>query len=202
MTVREAIAARRSIRKFTGQPVPHEKLLELIETARLSPSSCNSQPWRFKLVTAPDDIEWFSGPPSARQDWIATAGAVIICCVDPMAYMADSRATLKALRDAGLLTEEFRENVEENFLKPVASGPPALLKCAAGLNLAIAMSAMMLHAVEMGLGTTWVGRVEEAQVRERFKLPANIGVVGLLAVGYADEQPQPRPRKSPEEILL
>ena len=202
MTVRDAIAARRSIRKFTGQPVPRQQLLELVETARLSPSSCNSQPWRFKLVGAPEDIEWLSGPASSKQGWIAKAGAVLVCCVDAKAYMSDSRATVKALRDAGLLTEEFAQDVELRYLKPVESGSPALLKCAAALNLARAMSAMMLHAVEMGLGTTWVGRVEEKLVKEHFGLPEHIGVVGLLPVGYPDESPEPRPRRSLEEILL
>jgi len=202
MTVKEAIEKRRSIRRFTGEPVAVEELMELVEAARLSPSGCNSQPWRFRLVTDPDTVRWFGGEPTARQGWAGKAGAIIVCCVDIGAYLKDSRSTLKALRDAGLMTPEFAEDVEESYLKPAECGPPGLLKGAAVLNLGIAMSAMMLRAVEMGLGTTWIGRLEEGMVKEKLGLPEHLGVAALLAVGRPAEDPAPRPRKAVEEILV
>ena len=202
MTVKEAIAKRRSIRKFTDAPVSREHLMELIEAARLSPSGCNSQPWRFRLVTDRPTIGWFGGPATSKQGWIARAGAVIVSCVDTAAYMKDSRATICALRDAGMMTPEFASDVEENYLKPAECGPPGLLKGAAAMNLAIAMSAMTLRAVELGLGTTWVARLEEAIIKEKLGIPEQLGVVALLVVGYPAEDPDPRPRKSLEEILV
>lgn len=202
MNVKEAIEKRRSIRRFTDQPVSREELLELVEAARLSPSGCNSQPWRFRLVTERDDIAWLGGPATARQGWIAKAGGGIVCCVDTGAYMSDSRSTIAALRDAGLLTDEFAQDMENSYLKPAECAPPGVLRGAASLNLAVAMSAMMLRAVEMGLGTTWIGRLEEHMVRERFSLPGNLEVVALLVVGYPRENPAPRPRKALEEILV
>jgi nitroreductase len=202
MTVKEAIAKRRSIRRFTDEPVSREDLLELIEAARLSPSGCNSQPWRFRLVTDRPVIEWFAGTATSKQRWIAKAGAVIVCCVDATAYMADSRATIGALRDAGLLTPEFAQAVEDSYLKPAECGPPGVLKGAAALNLAIAVSAMMLRAVELGLGTTWVGRVDEDAVKNKLGLPGHLGIVALLAVGHPAEDPESRPRKALEDILV
>jgi nitroreductase len=202
MDVKDAIAARRSIRKYTQEPVSRELLLELIEAARLSPSGCNSQPWRFRLVTDRADIEWLGGPATAGQRWVGKAGAVIACCVDTSAYLCDSRATLRALREAGLMGEEFATDVDESYLKPAEAGPAGLLKGAAALNLAIAMSAMMLRATELGLGTTWMGRLEEGLVKNRLGLPEGVNVVALLAVGHPAEDPAPRPRKSLEEILV
>ncbi|MBI4805382.1 MAG: nitroreductase family protein [Desulfovibrio sp.] len=202
MTVKDAIAKRRSIRKFTSEAVSRESLMELIEAARLSPSGCNSQPWRFRLVTGSSEIEWFGGPATAEQRWVGRAGAVIVCCVDTSAYLCDSRATIRALREAGLMSPEFAEDVNESYLKPAEEGPKAVLKGAAGLNLAIAMSAMMLRAVELGLGTTWIGRLDEELIKERLGLPDSLGVVALLAVGYPGENPEPRPRKSLEDILI
>jgi len=61
---------------------------------------------------------------------------------------------------------------------------------------------MMLRAVELGLGTTWIGRLDETLIRERLGLPEGLGVVAMLAVGYPDENPEPRPRKKVEEILV
>lgn len=201
MTVKEAVARRRSIRKFTGDAVSGEDLAELIETARLCPSSINAQPWRFRVVTDRETILWFSGEPTSRQGWIASAGAVIVCCVDPQAYARDSRTTLHAMRDAGLITSEFSNEVEL-YIADFAEGPEALLRGAAGLNLAIAMSAMMLRAVELGLGTTWVGKVDDMMVRRRLELPDAVAVMALLVVGHPAEAPEQRPRKRLEEILI
>jgi nitroreductase len=46
--------ARRSVRKFTSQPVPRELLLDLTRAAMAAPSAVNRQPWAFLLV---DDAE-------------------------------------------------------------------------------------------------------------------------------------------------
>ncbi|MBO3803128.1 MAG: nitroreductase family protein [Candidatus Brockarchaeota archaeon] len=50
LEVREAIRKRRSIRKFKPYDLPKDKLLEILEAARLSPSYANTQPWRFIVV--------------------------------------------------------------------------------------------------------------------------------------------------------
>lgn len=54
LTTKEAIEKRRSIRNFKRDPVPFEHVLELIKSARLAPSGCNAQPWRFKIITDQD----------------------------------------------------------------------------------------------------------------------------------------------------
>jgi nitroreductase len=45
-----AIYMRRSIRKFTSQPVPDEKLLEFIRAGMNAPSAGNQRPWRFVII--------------------------------------------------------------------------------------------------------------------------------------------------------
>lgn len=44
---------RESCRRYADRPVEKEKLIALIEAARLSPSACNSQPWSFWVVNSP-----------------------------------------------------------------------------------------------------------------------------------------------------
>jgi nitroreductase len=51
MNVTEAVATRRSIRQFTGQPVETETLQRVLEKAQRSPSGGNTQPWSAVLVT-------------------------------------------------------------------------------------------------------------------------------------------------------
>ncbi len=47
MTFKELAMNRESCREFDERPVPHELLCDILETACLSPSACNSQPWRL-----------------------------------------------------------------------------------------------------------------------------------------------------------
>lgn len=57
MDVIDAIFARRSIRRYTDQPVEPEKLLCLLQAAMAAPSACNSNPWEFVVVTEPEPLQ-------------------------------------------------------------------------------------------------------------------------------------------------
>ena len=54
MEVLEAIRTRRSIRRFKQETVPPELIEKLLEAARWAPSSADSQPWEFIVVTDPE----------------------------------------------------------------------------------------------------------------------------------------------------
>lgn len=47
----QTIFARRSIRKYTSEPVGEETVKTLLETAMAAPSSSNRKPWHFIVVT-------------------------------------------------------------------------------------------------------------------------------------------------------
>lgn len=47
------LRARRSVRKFTSEPVDRAELQELLELAVLAPSASNLQPWRFIVADDP-----------------------------------------------------------------------------------------------------------------------------------------------------
>ena len=57
MEVKEVLQKRRSVRKFTREPVPEEAIHELLHAAMSGPSACNRMPWEFFVVTAPDILE-------------------------------------------------------------------------------------------------------------------------------------------------
>ena len=50
MNFNELILNRQSCRKFSDRRVEREKLEKIISMARLTPSACNSQPWRIHIV--------------------------------------------------------------------------------------------------------------------------------------------------------
>ena len=51
MDVMEAIRNRRSVRRYSAEPIPDDVLGAMCEALRLAPSACNNQPWRFIIVT-------------------------------------------------------------------------------------------------------------------------------------------------------
>ena len=56
------------------------------------------------------------------------------------------------------------------------------------IDVAIAIDHMTLRAVELGLGTCWVGAFNEGEVKQTINIPERIRVVELLTVGYTNDQ--------------
>ncbi len=68
-------------------------------------------------------------------------------------------------------------------------------------DTAIAIEHIALQAVELGLGTCWVAWYTQEEFRPVLNIPEDKYVVCVLTVGYPDEAPNPRPRKSLKEIV-
>jgi len=62
---------------------------------------------------------------------------------------------------------------------------------------------IMLAAHALGLGTVWLQTLRNVDdIRKLVNLPEDYVPVALLAVGYPDEKPEPKPRKSLSEITF
>lgn len=102
--------------------------------------------------------------------------------------------------------------------KFVAQAPVVIVVCAdperaataygeRGRNLyclqdtAAAVTNLMLAATGYGLGTCWVGAFSEAEVSRVLSLPPNLRPVAIIPVGYPDQTPAPRSRRSLEEVV-
>ncbi|KAF5059252.1 FMN reductase [anaerobic digester metagenome] len=69
------------------------------------------------------------------------------------------------------------------------------------VDLSIAVSFMILEAQELGLGTCWLGAFSEDAFKEILEIPDDIRIVAAFTLGYADEDPDPRPRKPLDEVI-
>ncbi|MCJ7635259.1 nitroreductase family protein [Candidatus Bathyarchaeota archaeon] len=69
------------------------------------------------------------------------------------------------------------------------------------IDSAIAMENMALTAWDMGIGSCCIGAFREDDVKKLLAIPENLRVVSLLTLGYADENPRPKNRKSLDEII-
>ena len=86
MDVLSAIQGRRSIRKYSNKPVEEEKLLNVLEAARLSPSAINQQNWKFIVVK---DSETRKGLTEAiGQPFVGEAPIILVSCgMEPESIM-------------------------------------------------------------------------------------------------------------------
>jgi nitroreductase len=70
------------------------------------------------------------------------------------------------------------------------------------IDVAIAMDHMSLAAVELGLGTCWIGAFDEGKVKEILGIPPAVRVVELMPLGYpADPSPKAKSRKPLSELV-
>jgi nitroreductase len=70
------------------------------------------------------------------------------------------------------------------------------------IDMAIAIDHVTLSAVEQGLGTCWIGAFSQDVAKKLLNIPENMRVVALLPLGYPEEIPDPRPRKSIGEVVV
>ncbi len=57
MDFSELLLKRESVRRYSQKPVAQKDIELIMEACRLAPSACNSQPWRFVVVTDPEPRE-------------------------------------------------------------------------------------------------------------------------------------------------
>lgn len=89
MELSHAILQRRSIRRFSAQPVPEEFLLQLVRAGAVAPSASNLQAWQFFLLTDPElvrKVDLFSPGLSGKPP-------VIIAICSDMNYVLEHGST-------------------------------------------------------------------------------------------------------------
>lgn len=174
METLEAIRTRRSIRRFLDRPVEEEKLQQLFEALRMSPSWANRQCWRLVVVTDRavreriselSYVESFFAPlgykTNPAKKGIAEAPVVIVACADPS-------------QSGSIWSQQY-------YLTDVG----------------IAAQSLMLAAHAQGLGSVFVGVFDEERLRSLLAIPPHIRVVGIFPVGYSAEQQKEAPARKP-----
>ncbi len=69
------------------------------------------------------------------------------------------------------------------------------------VNGSIALSFMMMKAADLGLGTCWLGAFTNDTIKDILDIPDEYTVIAVTPLGYPDESPAARPRKSMDEIV-
>lgn len=174
--VKDVMLARRSIRRYQARPVEEDKVAAVLAAACLAPSGSNTQPWRF-IVVRDDAKRAALAEVSHRQAWMKTAPVHIVCVAD---------STVRTQGEA-ILTVDEDSPAEE--VKQIIR------------DTAIAVDHLTLAAAAEGLGTCWVAWFRQAEIRPLLGVPPECYVVAVITLGYADEQPGPRPRQAVAEMV-
>lgn len=81
MNFKELILKRESCRNYSDKKVDRDDLVEIVDIASMSPSACNSQPWKFIIV---DDEKIKLIPPLLQgggfNKWTVNVPSFIIIC--------------------------------------------------------------------------------------------------------------------------
>lgn len=93
MDALEAICKRRSVREYTGEPIPREDLEKIVDAGRLAATGYNAQPWDFIVVTEQAMIEKLK----VAAQWMDKAAAIIAVVMDPSSrwWLEDGAAAVE-----------------------------------------------------------------------------------------------------------
>lgn len=198
MELSEVIASRRSIRKFKQEDISADTVRLLLDAARLAPSGSNIQPARFIVAQSQAAKEALGQ--CTPYKFIIKASVIFVCCAD-LKSLSTRDNRVGELLEAGAF-----DGVDVNFdsAAPYASAviEAEAAKAYLSMNVAIAVEHIVLKAVDLGLGSCWLGRFDRDKMKEYLQLDENIYPVVLLPVGYPDQTPKARPRFDLDKLVL
>lgn len=177
------IKSRRSIRRYTDQPVSQEAIFRLLEAAHWAPSAHNRQPWRFAVVTDRVKKEHLAGAMGSRLRADRTADGH-----DPADIERDVTRSYARLTGAPVLIIISTSLVEMDSYRDERRARHEWLMAAQSTAMAAQNLLLLAHAE--GLAACWVCAplfVPEV-VRETLDLPEDWEPQGLITLGYAAEK--------------
>ena len=81
MSFLEIAQKRFSCRSYENKPVEKEKIMQIMEAARIAPSANNKQPWKFFVIS--EDKKFLEKVHETyHRDWFNEAPVVIVCCAN------------------------------------------------------------------------------------------------------------------------
>jgi len=170
----ELVQHRQSDRAYLDKPVETEKIDRILEAARLAPSACNSQPWKFIVVTEPE-----------KRNLVADATASKLLSMNHFTKQAPVQ--LIVLEDSA------------NFTSSV--GGWATNKHYPHIDLGIVAAHISLAATDEGLGSCIIGWCDEKKIRKALDIPRNKRVMLVILIGYSAQSLREKKRKTKEEII-
>jgi nitroreductase len=131
------------------------------------------------------------------------------------ARLAPSAKNLQDWRFVVVRDKEKKQQVAESTNHPEVFGKAGVIIAAcsnsndvmrcgqavAAIDVAIAMEHICLQATELGLATCWIGSFEPEKVRKVLKIPQDVAIIELMALGYPADKAK-KPQREPIENIV
>ena len=203
------IRGRRSVRQWKKNEVPDELLKKAVELATWAPNGGNYQGWRFIIVKRKEIIEKMADAVQSVANRIASWPEAISWQEDVNRYQKNASFFRRAPACIGVFASEYQSPMDRVLAARESSdreareilgfrrSAPTTIQSAAA-----AITTMLLVFHGMGLGAVWLVSPIQAkkEIEAILKIPSNMKLICLVAVGYPGESPQ-RDRKPVEQVM-
>lgn len=202
MDFSEVVTTRKSIRKYTSQPVEREDILQALELAIRAANAGNQQSWRFYIVESPEAIRRMGEVVEEKLNQLGEQAQLQhklpgikkwtmffqeAPCVIAVAASRYVSPLLEMAERAGYSAQE----VHELFSRP------DLQTIGACIQLAL----LALH--QKGYGACWMTNplIAKSELEKILGIQEPWFLAALIPVGKPAEDPSVRPRKTVEEVV-
>jgi nitroreductase len=186
MSFFEVVRSRRSVREFQPTPIPEEHLRQILDAARMAPTSGNQQPWKFLVV----------------RDRAVIDGLKESCV----------KAAMEAREARGMpVSSEVESSVAES-LQGYFSAPVYIVVLTDGESRyptynhwdgPLAAGHLMLAARALGYGTVFItDSIPAAVTKEVLNIPDRYTRVCITPLGVPVEWPDAPPKKELDEFIV
>lgn len=196
MTIHELLLRRFATKKFDPtKKVSEDDLGYILEAARLSCSSANTQPWHITVVTNVElRIKLREAGYDQSQITDASHLLVLSCMKDPMVRINKTAALIQ--EKSGVESAEAYKKMVTGWIPPTPEATFVWLKP----QTYLALQAMILAAAEKGIDSCPMEGFDPAKFAELLgythKTPC-----ALLPIGYAAEPGHSKVRVSLEDMV-
>jgi nitroreductase len=170
----EIITSRQSDRRYSDKPIDQEKLDRITEAARMAPSACNGQPWKFVVIT--DSV---------------LIGKIAEACSEKLVKMNTFVDQAPAL----IIVIRERSNITSKVGATIKAKDYSLI------DIGIASENICLQARAEGIGSCMIGWFDENRVRKILSIPRSKRVELIITLGYSPSEQRTKKRKPAREVI-
>ena len=167
------VLTRQACRSFLPKKVEKEKLVQICDTARLSPSACNSQPWKIYAVSSPEKVAKVceSLQENGRNAFLSNATAFVV--------VSETKAVLKPD-----VTHRFSET---HFVK---------------YDVGEVLAYITLTAQTLGVSSCIIGYINQEKLRTAVNMTAEEECNVVVALGYSNVPVREKIRRPYEDVVI
>jgi nitroreductase len=212
MNLFEAMETRRSVRKYTREPVPRPVIEKALHAALLAPNTSNLQPWEMYWVTNPEKKAQLVKA-CLSQSSAATAAELVVFVARTDTWRRNRELVLETLNQGGSPPQPMVDYYKKivplfyahgwwdalgllksilfpivGLFRPVPRGPfstPAL-KATLSKTVALASENFMLAITAQGYSTCPMEGFDEWRVKKILGLGGSSTIVMVISVGKED----------------